>query len=350
MGITLVPKAVISGFMNGIAVLIWYGEAKNLFGFGGKTAMTGNLAINLGIALCVTLMIFNFGKLTGKVCPTYKNLFPGTLIVIIVVTALVQAVGGLGIQTVKTGDTIKSFDDITSMFSENFPSIWTGAFLMKALPNAITLCVLGYLDTLLTSLVVDQKVDEKFSKSNRWPKTAKNQELVAQGAANAAVAFFGGLPGAQATIRSVLILNEGAMTRVAGISVGILVIVEMMALQGLIGYIPQCVFTGILLKVGYDVFDWTPFFIYMQTGLARKEHPAVEDKTREDDPVVSHMNAFFIVGASVVTVVFGLNQAVGVFTLLYWLVHKLVMPVPDLVSFAESRAEKVAPADAAVMA
>merc|ERR1712232_972324 len=236
--------------------------------------------------------------------------------------------GGLGIQTVKTGDAINSFDDITGMFSDNFPSIWTGAFLMKALPNAITLCVLGYLDTLLTSLVVDQK-------------------LVAQGAANAAVAFFGGLPGAQATIRSVLILNEGAMTRVAGISVGILVIVEMMALQGLIGYIPQCVFTGILLKVGYDVFDWTPFFIYMQTGLARKEHPAVEDKTREDDPVVSHVNFLFIVGASIVTVVFGLNQAVGAFTLLYWLVHKLVMPIPDLVSYAETRAEKVAPADAA---
>jgi len=163
--------------------------------------------------------------------------------------------------------------------------------------------------------------------------------LVAQGAANAAVAFFGGLPGAQATIRSVLILNEGAMTRVAGISVGILVIFEMFALQGLIGFIPQCVFSGILIKVGYDVFDWTPFFIYLQTQIARKEHPAVGDKTREDDPLVSHMNFFFILGASVVTVVFGLNQAVGVFTLLYWLVHKLVTPVPDLVSYAEAQAD-----------
>jgi SulP family sulfate permease len=342
----LVPKVVISGFMNGIAVLIWYGEVKNFFGLGGKEAMTGNLGINIGIALMVTLMIFNFGKVTGKLCPAYKSFFPGTLIVIVVVTALVKACGGLGIQTVKTGDPINSFDDITGMFSTNFPSIWSGAFLMKALPNAITLTVLGYLDTLLTSLVVDQKVDEKFSKSNRWPKTAKNQELVAQGAANAAVAFFGGLPGAQATIRSVLILNEGAMTRMAGISVGILVIVEMLALQSLIGFIPQCVFSGILLKVGYDVFDWTPFFIYLQTQVARKEHPAVSDTSREEDPVVSHMNFFFILGASVVTVVFGLNQAVGAFTLLYWLVHKLVMPVPDLVSYAEARAEKVAPADA----
>merc|ERR1711974_260073 len=154
----------------------------------------------------------------------------------------------------------------------------------------------GYLDTLLTSLVVDQKVDEKFSKSNRWPKTNKNQELVAQGAANAAVAFFGGLPGAQATIRSVLILNEGAMTRIAGISVGLLVVFEMFALQGLIGFIPQCVFSGILIKVGYDVFDWTPFFIYLQTQIARRDHPAVGDTTREEDPVVSHANFFFIMG------------------------------------------------------
>merc|ERR1711959_308903 len=201
-------------------------------------------------------------------------------------------------------------------------------------PFALNLTMLCYLDTLLTSLVMDQKVDEKYEEADRWAKTNQNKELFAQGIANAAVAFFGGLPGAQATIRSVLILNEGAMTRIAGISVGVLVVFEMFALQGLIGFIPQCVFSGILIKVGYDVFDWTPFFIYLQTQIARKEHPAVGDQTREDDPLVSHMNFFFILGASIVTVVFGLNQAVGVFTLLYWLVHKLVTPVPDLVSFA----------------
>lgn len=264
----------------------------------------------------------------------------------IVVTGIVQACGGLGIQTVKTGDPIKSISDITDMFSQNLPSIWSGAFLAKAIPQAITLCVLGYLDTLLTALVVDQKVDEKYSKSNRWPKAAKNQELCAQGVANATVAFFGGLPGAQATIRSVLILNEGAMTRVAGTCVGVLVIFEMFVLQGLIKFIPQCVFSGILLKVGYDVFDWTPFLIYLRTGIARKEHPAIADESRADDPVVSHVNFLFILGASVVTVVWGLNQAVGIFTVLYWLMHKLVTPIPDLVSFAESKADKVAPAEA----
>merc|ERR1711970_300779 len=132
--------------MNGIAVLIWYGEVKNLFGVGGKEAMTGNLAINLGLALMVTFMIFNFGKIPAKLCPAYKSFFPGTLIVIIVVTALVQACGGLGIQTVKTGDPISSFADIKGMFTDNFPSIWTGGFIAKALPQAVTLCVLGYLD------------------------------------------------------------------------------------------------------------------------------------------------------------------------------------------------------------
>merc|ERR1719230_211739 len=71
--ITLVPKLVISGFMNGIAVLIWYGEVKNFFGVGGKDPMTGNLAINLGIGLMVTFMIFNFGKIPAKFCPAYKS-------------------------------------------------------------------------------------------------------------------------------------------------------------------------------------------------------------------------------------------------------------------------------------
>ena len=80
--------------------------------------------------------------------------------------------------------------------------------------------------------------------------TNKAKELSAQGLANAVVAIFGGLPGAQATIRSVLILKEGGTMRLAGVFAGCFVLVEMVVLQRLVQLIPQAVFSGVLIKVG----------------------------------------------------------------------------------------------------
>ncbi len=115
-----------------------------------------------------------------------------------------------------------------------------------AVPLAFQLALLCYLDTLMTALVMD-----KISRE----KTQRNRELAAQGLANAVAALLGGLPGAQATIRSVLILKEGATSRIAGIFVGIFVIVEIFVFLDWISLIPKAVFIGVLFKVGYDVFD-----------------------------------------------------------------------------------------------
>ena len=82
---------------------------------------------------------------------------------------------------------------------------------------AAQLAVLCYLDTLLTSLVVDKMIQDRDGSDET---TNKAKELSAQGLANAVVAVFGGLPGAQATIRSVLILKEGGTMRLAGVFAG----------------------------------------------------------------------------------------------------------------------------------
>lgn len=95
--------------------------------------------------------------------------------------------------------------------------------------------------------------------------THKSKELCAQGLANALVSLFGGLPGAQATIRSVLILKEGGTMRLAGTAAGVFVMVEMLIFQSFVKLIPQAVFTGVLFKVGYDVFDFEPFTIYVKS-------------------------------------------------------------------------------------
>ena len=74
--------------------------------------------------------------------------------------------------------------------------------------------------------------------------------------ANASVAIVGGIPGAQATIRSVLLVKENASMRLAGILVGVFVLLEMLLFQDMLRLIPQAVFAGVLFKVGYDVFDF----------------------------------------------------------------------------------------------
>merc|ERR1712093_744749 len=227
------------------------------------------------------------------------------------------------------GEPISSFSDVSGLFARNFPSRWSGSWIAKAIPFALNLTMLCYLDTLLTSLVMDQKVDEKYDEVNRWPKTNQNKELFAQGIANAFIALFGGLPGAQATIRSVLILNEGARTRIAGICVGLFVVVEMIALQGLIGMIPSAVFSGVLVKVGYDVLDWPPAWTYIKTMLLKRPAP-----TGDNDVHVAHIDMVFVIGTTLVTVFVNLNVAVAAFTLLFFL-GRLVIDIPDMKTTSE---------------
>ena len=94
--------------------------------------------------------------------------------------------------------------------------------------------------------------------------------------------------------------------RLAGMSVGIFVLVELIAFQDLIGLIPRAVFTGVLVKVGYDVFDWGPVRRY-----ALQIWDTVRDDThvRRDQPV-SHTDAAFIAATTAATLIWNLNVAV----------------------------------------
>jgi len=278
-----------------------------------------------------TFFIFNIPKVTGRYCPAYKSFLPGTLIAIVFVSLLVFVSGGLGIQTVKTGTPINSMAEASALFTDNFPTEWSGALVLKSIPFAFQLAMLGYLDTLLTSRIVDAKVENMYPEDVRWRPTNKNLELLGQAISNAACAFFGGIPGAQATIRSVLILNEGALTRFAGIFAGIITIIEMALLQGLVKLIPQCVLTGILFKIGYDCFDWEPFLTYIKTQLMSQEHPG------GSVPVVPHSNMLFIAVVCIANMFVPMHVTVLSGVAVYFLVDRLIVKVPDLVPYEEQQ-------------
>ena len=316
--IQFVPKVVISGFMSGIAILIWLDQVKKLFGIGGQERYGGPLAVNITVALAALAIAFAVPMVANRFFRRWRAFIPpGTLVAIAAVTIVVQFMA-VDIQMVKTENVENSVAAWVAVVQKNVPTDWTPQLVWLALPFAFQLAMLCYLDTLLTSLVMDKRMTERFGREER---TKQNQELAAQGAANAVVALVGGIPGAQATIRSVLILNEGATWRLAGAAVGVFVLIEMLIFQDYISTIPVAVFTGILFKVGYDVFDWEPCVIYVKRLLGRRDPLGLID--------VGHREMFFIAGTAAVTLVADLNTAVIVFTVLFY-AARLKFTVPDL--------------------
>lgn len=295
--------------------------------------------INTVLALLTTALIFTIPKLAGRFCPSYKSFIPGTLIAIVLVSVLAQ-VCRFQIQTVKTGDPIDSLAEVGALFTDNFPTEWSGALIVKALPFAFQLAMLGYLDTLLTSRIVDAKVVDMYPEEQRWRPTYKNLELMGQALGNTFCALFGGIPGAQATIRSVLILNEGAMTRMAGVFAGLLTIFEMAVLQGLIAMIPQCVLTGVLFKVGYDCFDWTPFLTYINTKILRKQHPGATDPSKASDPVVTHAAFALMMATCIANSFVSLHVVVLSAVMIYFALNRFVISIPDLPAYNEYEEEE----------
>jgi SulP family sulfate permease len=323
--IQLVPQVVISGFMNGIAVLIWLDQVQKLFGWGGKTAIGGPTAANVVIALVTLLMVFWLPGLIKRYLPRLRQFLPATILAILVCSAAVKLLG-LPVERVSLETTLGSWHDLTQLVKEQIPTQWSWALLWLAAPFALELAVLGYLDTLLTSLIIDKKILQMYG---RVEKTRQNQELLAQGLANASVALVGGIPGAQATIRSVLILNEGATLRLASYATGVFVLIEMLLFQDYINLIPQAVFAGLLIKVGYDVFDWAPVVLYVQDWLRRR---AAETRRAR----VGHLEICLIAGTALVTILVNLNVAVLSFVLLFYILRALGNHIPDLQQTPES--------------
>ena len=315
--ITLVPNVVVSGFMNGIALLIWISQGEKMFGLSEAEAFAGSLAQNLVLAGATLLTIFALPAITNRLIPRYARYMPpATLTALIVVTAAAN-LNGAQVGTIDLQGGASSMGELFELIASQWPRDFSTPLLLLALPFALQLALLCYLDTLLTSLVIDRLTGEK---------TRQDKELVAQGIANGAVALVGGIPGAQATIRSVLVIKEGGSQRLVGVFIGVFVLIEMILFQDLIAKIPQAVFAGILFKVGYDVFDQETLLGYLGRFSTR-------GPTDPDAIFVAHKEMLLIAGTTLVTVLWSLNSAVSIFTLLFYLINKVVQsknPIRDL--------------------
>jgi len=188
--------------------------------------------LELLLALGTIIIIYGFKRITTAV--------PSTLVALFVMSGI--AVGfGLdyrAIEEIPSGLPIPNFE------------IFTGFTLSSITPyifTALTLALLGAIDSLLTSIVADN-----MTKTQHKP----NKELVGQGIGNSIAAVFGGIPGAGATIRTVVNINAGGKTRLSGMIAGILLLIILLALGPIASQIPAAVLAGILITVGIAVMDY----------------------------------------------------------------------------------------------
>lgn len=188
--------------------------------------------LELILAMSTILIIFGFKRITKAI--------PSTLVALLVVSGV--AVGfGLDyrpIEEIPSGLPIPNLGIITGFtFGNITPYIFT----------ALTLALLGAIDSLLTSVVADN-----MTKTKHQP----NKELVGQGIGNSIGAIFGGLPGAGATIRTVVNINSGGKTKLSGMIAGVMLLVILLALGPVASQIPAAVLAGILITVGIGVMDY----------------------------------------------------------------------------------------------
>ena len=238
--ITLVPYSVVSGFMSGIGVIILCLQIGPLFGISSQGGVVSSLqmvssdftpnpaAVAVGIATLV--VVFAAPRRVTKVIPS-------PLLGLLLITPLALW-----------------------LFPEDLPrigSIPEGGLSFSA-PNwnnhlplllkaGLVLAVLGAIDSLLTSLVADN-ISQSRHRSDR--------ELIGQGIANSISGLFSGLPGAGATMRTVINIRSGGRTPLSGMTHSVVLLVLLLGAGPLAEGIPTALLAGILIKVGLDIIDW----------------------------------------------------------------------------------------------
>ena len=238
--IRLVPYPVVSGFMSGIGCIIIALQLARLFGH--EPAGSGTIpalmevpnAVSnpnweaLGIGLLTLAIVFRWPAKWGRY-------LPGPLAALIAGT-----VASLGLSTVPV------LGDIPTGLPQFIMPAFSSDTLLIVFEAAMILAVLGAIDSLLTSLVADNMTRTRHH---------SNRELIGQGVGNTIAGFFGGIPGAGATMRTVVNIRTGGVTKISGMLHSLLLLALVVVLAPLASKIPHAVLAGILVKVGYDIID-----------------------------------------------------------------------------------------------
>jgi len=243
--VTLMPYSVISGFMSGIGVILiilqiapFLGQAPPKGGVLGTVGAIPTLLANINppeaILGAVTLaIIFLMPK-------KLKRLVPPQLIALIVGTVISL--------TVFQGADIRRIGEIPVGLPPLYFPTFTPGQLTVMFVDGVMLGMLGCIDTLLTAVIADSLTRTEHK---------SDKELIGQGIGNIVSGICGGLPGAGATMGTVVNIQTGATSALSGLTRALVLLVVVLGAARLTEPIPMAVLAGIALKVGIDILDWS---------------------------------------------------------------------------------------------
>ncbi|MEW5928606.1 MAG: SulP family inorganic anion transporter [Gemmatimonadota bacterium] len=221
-----VPRAVMVGFVNALAILIFMAQLPQFVGAGWQ--MYAMVAAGLAI-------IYLFPRLTTAV--------PSPLVAIVVLT-LVSLMGGVGLNRVGDMGALP-----TALPAFGIPEVpLTLETLRIILPVSLTLALVGLIESLLTAAIVDEMTDTGSD---------KNRESRGQGIANVVAGFFGGMAGCAMIGQSVINVKSGGRTRLSTLTSGVCLLFFILVLADWLVLIPMGVLVAVMFMVSVGTFDWS---------------------------------------------------------------------------------------------
>jgi SulP family sulfate permease len=256
--VRFVPVSIVIGFTNGIAILISLSQVKELLGlkiphmpsefFAQISSIVTHLnTISLptvALSIVCIVIVFGWAKLAQRSSISFLQRIPGSIVTLIVGT-LAVSLFSLPVETIGT-----KFGGIpSSLPALVWPEI-SFSTLQNLIPPAITLALLGAIESLLCARVADGLIDDRHN---------PNQELMAQGAANIIAPLFGGYCVTGTIARTVTNIRSGGKTPVSGIIHGCTLLLIILVAAPLAKNIPLATLGAILLYVAYNMGEWHEF-------------------------------------------------------------------------------------------
>ena len=261
--IKYIPHTITTGFTSGIALTIVIGQIKDFMGisFGGKSPIEAPEKLlcifeNITTVNWWSLLVGAIGLLILIVWPKISKKIPGSLIAVVVGTALVKLIGldkeGFGVATIGS-----SFGELSAKFTfPDFSSVDID-LIMTLLPSAFTIAILAAIESLLSCVVSDGMIKDRHN---------SNTELIAQGAGNVCSALLGGIPATGAIARTAANVKNGGRTPIAGIVHALVLLLVFFVLMPYAAWIPMPIIASILFMVAYNMCEWRSFVKICKTA------------------------------------------------------------------------------------
>lgn len=248
--IKFIPHPITTGFTSGIALVIFSTQIKDFLGLKidnvpaefidkWRTYIT-----NIGSASWTSVVLGAISLLIIIFWPRINKKIPGSLVALIVATGAAYFLK-LDVETIGS-----KYGEISSAFPKpNIPML-TFKEIRNLIQPAITIALLGGIESLLSAVVADGMTGKKHN---------SNTELIAQGVANIGSGIFGGIPATGAIARTAANIKNGGRTPVAGIVHSITLLLIMLIFMPLAKLIPLCTLAAILMVVAYNMSEWKTF-------------------------------------------------------------------------------------------